>query len=127
MRILQLFGQNNIELGSEICDADYRVIPVHPECNSIFFVGEERTLIAYDMDRRKVHVIHVRVIRYARPSGHLDVNGPYYLSYVPLYLESIISRAVKLHLLYLFITTCLCVGVGLNQSCLIGPMLFNCL
>ena len=28
---LELFEQNNIEIGSEVCDAAYRVIVVHPE------------------------------------------------------------------------------------------------
>jgi Fe-S oxidoreductase len=58
----------NIKFGSKLCDADHKVIIVHPECNLIFFVGEERTLIEYDMDCRKVHVIPACVIRYWRPS-----------------------------------------------------------
>ena len=28
---LELFGQNNIEIGTEVCDATYKVIIVHPE------------------------------------------------------------------------------------------------
>jgi len=36
------FGQNNIEVGSELCDADYRVITIHLEWNFIFFVGGEK-------------------------------------------------------------------------------------
>ena len=48
----------NIKVGSELCDEEYRVITVHPEWNFIFLVGKDRTLIAYDMDHRKVHVIH---------------------------------------------------------------------
>jgi hypothetical protein len=48
----------NIKIGSELCDEEYRVITVHPECNFIFLVGKDRTLIAYDMDHKKVHVIH---------------------------------------------------------------------
>ena len=33
---VQLFGLNNIRLGSEATDADYRVIVVHLEWNLIF-------------------------------------------------------------------------------------------
>jgi hypothetical protein len=64
MNMLQLFGQNNIGLGFEATNADYRVIAVHLEWNLIFFVGEDRTLMAYDMSRRKVHVLLTRVVRY---------------------------------------------------------------
>ena len=60
----ELFGHMAIKVGSEICDAEYRVIIVHQEWNFIFLVGKDRTLIAYDMDRRKVYVIHARVIRF---------------------------------------------------------------
>jgi hypothetical protein len=28
---LELFGKKNIEIGTEVCDAAYRVIAVHPE------------------------------------------------------------------------------------------------
>jgi hypothetical protein len=38
--ILELFGKKNIEIGTEVCDAAYRVIAVHPECNLIFLIGE---------------------------------------------------------------------------------------
>ena len=88
----ELFGQNNIEFGYELCDVDYRVITVHLEWNLNFFVGEEKTLIAYDMDHRKVHVIHACVICYCRPRGHLHMNMPYYLPYVPLFLESLAEQ-----------------------------------
>jgi hypothetical protein len=60
----KLFGHINIKVGSELCDAEYKVITVHPEWNFIFLVGNDRTLIAYDMDRRKVHVIQARVIHF---------------------------------------------------------------
>ena len=66
--MLELFGQNNIEIGTEVCDAAYRVIAVHPEWNLIFLVGEGKTLIAYDMNHRKVHVLPTRVIRCPRPT-----------------------------------------------------------
>ena len=54
---LQLFGLNNIGISSEAANADYRVIEVHLEWNLIFLVGEDRTLMAYDMSHRKVHVL----------------------------------------------------------------------
>jgi len=28
---LEIFGWNNIEFGYDVCDADYRVIAVHPK------------------------------------------------------------------------------------------------
>jgi hypothetical protein len=54
---LQLFGLNNIGLGSKAANADYRVIAAHLEWNLIFLVGEDRTLMPYDMRHRKVHVL----------------------------------------------------------------------
>jgi hypothetical protein len=54
----------NIKVGSELCDADYKVIIVHSEQNFIFLIGKDRTLVAYDIDRRKVHVLHARIIRF---------------------------------------------------------------
>ena len=54
---LQLFGLNNIGLGSKAANADYRVIAVHLEWILIFLVGEDRTLMAYDMSHIKVHVL----------------------------------------------------------------------
>ena len=62
----ELFGHMNNKVGSKLCDEEYRVITVHPEWNLIFLVGKDRTLIAYDMDRIKVHVIHACVIRFCR-------------------------------------------------------------
>jgi hypothetical protein len=41
---------------------NYTVIAVHPEWNLVFFVGKERTIITYDMDYRKVHVIPTLVV-----------------------------------------------------------------
>ena len=79
----------NIKVGSELCDEEYRVITVHPECYFIFLVGKGRTLIAYDMDHRKVHVTHAHVIRFCRSRGCFHMNKPYYLSYVPLFMESL--------------------------------------
>jgi hypothetical protein len=75
----ELFGHMTIKVGSEICDAEYRVITVHLEWNFIFLVGKDRTLIAYDMDCRKVHAIHARVIRFCRSRGRFYLNKPCYL------------------------------------------------
>ena len=88
----ELFGHMNIKVGSKLCDEEYRVITVHLEWNFIFLVGNDRTLIAYDMDLRKVHVIHARVIRFCRSRGHFHMNRPYYLPYVPLFMESLAEQ-----------------------------------
>ena len=85
----ELFGCMNIKVSSELCDEEYRVITVHPEWNFIFLVGKDRTLIAYDMDRRKVYVLHARVIRFCRSRGSFHMNRPYYLPYVSLFMESL--------------------------------------
>ena len=53
----ELFVRMNIKVDSELCDEDYRVITVHPEWNLIFFVGEDKALLAYDMNRSKVQVL----------------------------------------------------------------------
>ena len=66
--MLELFRKKNIEIGTEVCDAAYRVIIVHPEWNLIFLVGEDRTLLAYDMNHRKVLALPTRVIRCPRPT-----------------------------------------------------------
>ena len=63
---LQLFGLNNIGLSSEAANVDYRVIAVHLEWNLIFLVGEDSTLMAYDMSHIKVHVLPARVVRYPK-------------------------------------------------------------
>jgi hypothetical protein len=85
----ELFGHMNIKVGSELCDEEYRVITIHTEWNFIFLVGKDRTLITYDMERRKVYVIHARVIRFHRSRGRFHMNRPYYFSYVPLFMESL--------------------------------------
>ena len=99
----ELVGHINIKVGSELCDEKYRVITVHPEWNFIFLVRKDRTQIAYDMDCRKVHVIHACVIRYRRPS---DLT----ISSLCSLILGVISRAVNVHLLYFIVTTCLCSG-----------------
>ena len=82
----------NIKVGSKLYDDEYRVITVHPEWNFIFLVGKDITLIAYDMDRRKVHVIHARVIHFCRSRGRFHMNKPYYLPYVFLFMESLAEQ-----------------------------------
>jgi len=64
--MLELFGKKNIEIGTEVCDADYRVIAVHPEWNLIFLVREDKSLLAYNMNHSKVHVLPARAIDYPR-------------------------------------------------------------
>jgi hypothetical protein len=44
----------------------YKVIAVHPEWNLIFLVGEDKTLLAYDINRSKVHVLPSWAISYPR-------------------------------------------------------------
>ena len=88
----ELFGHMNIKVGSELCNEEYRVIIIHPEWNFIFLVEKDRTLIAYDMDRRKVHVIHARVICFCRSRGRFHMKRPYYLHYVLLFMESLAEQ-----------------------------------
>ena len=89
---LQLFELNNIGLGSKATNTDYRVIAVHLEWNLIFLVVEDITLMAYDMSCRKVHVLPARVVRYTRSTGSIYLNGPHYLSYIPLFMESLAEQ-----------------------------------
>ena len=42
------------------------MIAIHLEWNLIFFAREDGTIIAYNMDRKKVHVIPIRVFWYGR-------------------------------------------------------------
>ena len=87
--MLELFGKKNIEIGTKVCDVTYRVIIVHPEQNLIFLVGEDKSLLAYDMNRSKVHVLPARAIGYPRSTWKLlfKSGGPHYLPYVPLLME----------------------------------------
>ena len=64
MTTLELFGKKNIEISIEVCDAAYIVIVVHPEWNLIFLVGEDKTLITYDMNRSTVHILPAQAIGY---------------------------------------------------------------
>ena len=54
MTTLELFGKKNIKISTEVCDVAYRLIVVHPEWILIFLVGEDKSLLAYDMNRGKV-------------------------------------------------------------------------
>jgi hypothetical protein len=82
----------NIKVGSELCDEEYKVITVHPEWNFVFLDGKDRTMIAYDMDRRKFHVIHARVIHFCRSRGHFHMNRPCYFPYISLFIESLAEQ-----------------------------------
>ena len=66
--MLEIFGWDNIQFGYDVCDVDYRVIAVHLEWNLIFLDGEDRILIAYNLNLRKVLVLPAQVVRYPRPT-----------------------------------------------------------
>jgi len=88
-----VFGKTDIQFGFLDCDADYTTIAIHPEWNMIFFTGEDRTIIAYDMDRIRVHVIPACVFWYVRCSVKKEfICRPYYLPYVPLFLDSLAEQ-----------------------------------
>lgn len=51
----ELFGERDFEFGQW-----YKVAAIHPECDLIFLVAEydhDNTLMQYNMDHRKLHVI----------------------------------------------------------------------
>jgi hypothetical protein len=84
-----LFGRINIKFGFVDCVDDYTVIIVHPEWNLIFFAREDRTIIAYDINCIKVHVIPTRAFQYGIHSVKKEfICKLYYLPYVPLFLDS---------------------------------------
>jgi hypothetical protein len=89
---LQLFGLNNIRLGSKAANVDYIVIAVHLEWNLIFLVGEDRTLMAYDISRKKVYVLPARVVLYPKSTWSIYFNRSHYLPYVPLFMESLAEQ-----------------------------------
>jgi hypothetical protein len=62
--------------------------------NLIFLIGEDKTLLAYDMNRYKVHVLPARAIDYPRSTWKLLCmsGGPHYLPYIPLFMESIAEQ-----------------------------------
>ena len=63
--MLEIFGWDNIQFGYDVCDSDYRVIAVHLEWNLIFLVGEDKKLIAYDMN---LSVLLAQVMQHPRPT-----------------------------------------------------------
>ena len=87
--MLEILGRDNSEFGYNVCDADYRVIAVHLKWNLIFLVGEDKKLIAYEMNLRKVLVLPTQFVRYHRPICKLHSEGPHYLPYAPLFMESV--------------------------------------
>jgi hypothetical protein len=48
--------------------------------------------MAYDMSHRKVHVLPARAVRYPKSTWSIYFNGPHYLSYVPLIMESLAEQ-----------------------------------
>jgi hypothetical protein len=68
----------------------YRTVIVHLEWNLIFFVGVvvESTVIAYNMDSRKFHVIPTHYVQYGRHDILLEMKGrPINLLCVSLFSE----------------------------------------
>ena len=90
---LKVFRKTSIKFGFVDYDSAYTAITVHPDWNLIFFVGAKRTIIAYDMDRRKVHVIPASVDHsYGRHKVLARfMSRPYFLPYVSFFffLESL--------------------------------------
>jgi hypothetical protein len=95
MNIEAYYQHTNIKFGYVDYDSAYTAITVHLEWILIFFVGAERTIIVYDMDQRKVHVIPISVDRSYGRSKVLArfMSRPYFLPYVPLFffLESLVE------------------------------------
>ena len=88
-----LFERINIRFGFVDWVAEYTVITFHPKWNMIFFAREDGTIIAYDMDHRRVYIIRAHVFRYVRRSIKKEFNcRPFYLSYIPLFLESLAEQ-----------------------------------
>ena len=88
---------------------DYKVIEVHLEWNLIFLAGEDRTLMAYDMSHRKSSCppclgrsLSLKYLEYLFEWTSLSV--------LCSLVYEVISRAVKVHMLYFVIRTCLCSG-----------------
>jgi len=71
-----LFPQKNLPFAF-----GYKVITVHPECNNLisFVYGRDNTLMAYEMDRKEIHVIRNLEHDYWEPC----------LPYVPLFSEAL--------------------------------------
>ena len=90
-----LFGSINIRFGWLDFNDEDIVITVHPEWNLIFFARQDGSIVAYNLDRKKVHVIPVRVFWYGRRTTKKEfIYRPYYLPLCSLVL-GFISRAVN--------------------------------
>ncbi|KAM0909745.1 hypothetical protein ACQ4PT_014626 [Festuca glaucescens] len=75
--ISKLFGHKRFRLAR-----DYTLIAIHPDCNLIFVIlNRENLLLSYDIDRGKVHVIHILKDRFNERCNP-------YLPYVPLFTET---------------------------------------
>jgi hypothetical protein len=48
--------------------------------------------MAYDMSRRKVHVLLTWVVHCPKSTWSVYLNGPHYLPYVPLFVESLAEQ-----------------------------------
>ena len=88
-----LFRMINIRFGYlDFVDEDI-VITVHLEWNLIFFARVDGTIIAYNMDHKKVHIIPVHIFQYGRRTfKKVFIYRPYYLPYVPLFLNSLAKQ-----------------------------------
>ena len=78
----------NIDFG--YLDVDEYYSTVHQEWNLLLFVGvgDENDIVAYNMDSRKVHVIPTCYSVFFRQDVlPQNICRPYYLPYVPLFLE----------------------------------------
>ncbi|KAM0927577.1 hypothetical protein ACQ4PT_002769 [Festuca glaucescens] len=70
-------------------DDDYTVISFHPERNVIFIIcGFDNLLLSYDMDCRKLRIIHEL---YSSCCVFYQERGPF-LPYVPLFSESLADQ-----------------------------------
>ena len=86
--VLKLCRNAMIQFNYLDVDEGYTMIAVHLEWNLIFFVGWERTIIAYNMDNRKVYVIPTCYSAFFRQDVlPQNIYRPYYLPYVPLFSE----------------------------------------
>jgi len=85
---LQVFAKTNVKFG--YLDVVENCSMVHLEWNLLLFVGdgEENDIITYNMDNRKVHVIPTHYRQFLKYGVLPQINyRPYYLPYVPLFLE----------------------------------------
>jgi hypothetical protein len=87
-----LFGSINISFGWPDFDDEDIVIIVHPKQNLIFFAILDRSIIAYNMDRKKF-MSFMSVFWYGRCTIKKEFTcRPYYLPYVLLFLDSIAEK-----------------------------------